>query len=190
MPSQLWEWEDERPTKFGLRLSIADLARDRAQYVYEGKPPNQPGTARDPARIHQVAMLQAITFMETRWLKPALTGIHEDRIGLRTLTVVEAGIGDQTVDFYFDNKTHLPERILFRGPGPDWHEQYDLSDYRTVDGVQLPLVVAERNPGFGGPFTRRITYRLNVDYDSAIFDRPPSLERGPQGWQRAAGGTR
>ena len=190
MPSQLWEWMDERPTKFGLRLAIADMARDRAQMVYEGSPPNSPANARTSRRIHEVTMLQAVTFMETRWLKPTLTAQREARIGVRKVLVVETEIGDQFVDFYLNAQTHLPEKIVFRGPSPNWFDDYELSDYRDVSGLQLPHDVAQRNPGFGGPFKRRITYRLNVDYDPGVFDRPPSLERGPQGWQRLVGTPR
>lgn len=47
-PGRLWHWiEDERPSKFGLRLEVIDMQRGTAPVVHEGFPPRMSGKANE-----------------------------------------------------------------------------------------------------------------------------------------------
>ena len=57
-----------------------------------------------------------------------------------------------------------------------WQE---FCDYRDVGGIQMPS--KERmNPKYP---MYPIAFQFNVEYDPEIFERPPSVEAGPDAWR-------
>lgn len=200
LPARIWEWVDERPTVFGLRAWIIDLERDFFQMIYgeHGRPgpdgkqrksdgkPNPPATASigDRRRIRE---LQLVTLMETRWLRPKLKRARNDWWRFRRVTVVETEVEESSYDFYLDRKSHLPVRLVVTIPTDAGiaTREYHLGQYREVSGLQLPhRVVDDWWPGKVAPQVLENEYQINVEYDEEIFQKPPSLERGPKGWMK------
>jgi hypothetical protein len=94
-PNKYWEWNDNRPSIFGLSVSMRDYENDKT-YVFGDNPeafsaPCQPDTEKNGPQVFldtclhsiikqkdgrawgQKQMLfvpQVITFMETKWIKP------------------------------------------------------------------------------------------------------------------------
>ena len=53
-------------------------------------------------------------------------------------------------------------------------------DYQPVGGIMMPSRMSSPD---AGAFDLEI--RLDVEYDSEIFERRPALEDGPDGWMPA-----
>ncbi|MER3453502.1 MAG: hypothetical protein C4344_07780 [Acidimicrobiia bacterium] len=95
------------------------------------------------------------------------------------MDIVQTVVDGERVDFYLDRESHLPLKISF--PAADERGTYyvTFSDYREVDGIQMPRRVSYMGGGW-----ILTNYQLNVAYDEAIFERPPSIEAGPEAWHR------
>jgi hypothetical protein len=181
-PGQLWHWMDERPSKFGLRLDVIDMQRGTAPIVYEGFPPKMEGKAkRDDGRF--ITRLQLITLLETPWTRPVLRRTWDTRWRRRAVSVVEAEVNGDVYEFTFARDSHLLVRLVAPPPGPNKPWECQLADYTPVQGIPMPAKVTEILSS-GIKATERNTYALNVDYDERIFVEPPTLARGPKGWQR------
>jgi hypothetical protein len=194
LPSKLWDWNDERPTVFGLWLQVTDLDRGWSQFVSENSgDPLAPGKPTD-AMVEQIRMIQVLTFMETRWVRPNLDGARTIRPVFRRLPVIDAHVQDQRYEFQLDPKTFLPKRIVVRTPAPPrnvpfdepytMEEVYTLGAYREVAGLQLPHEISGPIGRIGPRIVKwKYTYELNVEYDPQIFRTPPSLAGGRKAWR-------
>ena len=178
LPSKLWAWHDERPTVFGRWLQMTNLDRQTQQISMDSKtlPLGKP----TPAVIYWMRTLQLLLFLETRWQKPTIG--QELRVGLFRSPVVEAAIAGQTFDVQFDKGTGLPSKITDRRTS--WKQEWELRDYRPVQGVMLPHEFRGPAAALARTATWKMTFQLNVDYDPRIFEAPPSALAGPHAWKR------
>ena len=90
--------------------------------------------------------------------------------------MVRALVAGRQADFFLDRKTHLPVKIVFPaegGAGP----YVRLRDYVEVGGVSMPSKV-----GHEGDARTPYAYVLNPAYDARVFERPPTVEAGPEAW--------
>lgn len=201
LPDKLWQWVDSRPGAFGLNISVLDFARpigwelsDRWRSALRittkpDAPPNPGSPAYIPNADSQFRFIkqrfleeQLIYLMETKFLKPTLVGARRLKLGSRELDVIEGSLERERVEFYLDPKSHLPLRIAFitrLESGRDYVDVIRLSDYEDVDGIQMPQRVS-----WGTDEDNRTSYRINVDYDPAIFERPPRIDMGLEAWKR------
>jgi hypothetical protein len=202
LPNKAWRWIDDRPGKFGLAVVLYDGDREEyweASTIFEGvfhsRMPMQP----DEILNFYSSLLP--TLMETRDIRPvpvqakkAWINRAEVRGGKVRTKKSEVDVLLTVVDgfhalFYLDLATHLPLSVTVYPA--EWdadgkkHEAtlkdlaVNLSDYRDVDGIQMPHKV-----GYAGTAPHMdVTYQINVDYDPRLFERLPSLEDGPEAWK-------
>lgn len=188
LPSKMWDYSDQRPSKFGVELMIVDLDQGYHQLISQDSPGPLPRGKPNVGDIRQIRETQILTFMETRWLQPEVLRAEDKLWNIRRVTVVETEFGEQRLDFYLDRRTRLPLRVLIKTPTAYGIHETDcrLGEYASVAGLQLPHDVACKVQGRRAPLQQSIRYQLNVKYDEEIFDRPPSLDRGAKGWQPRA----
>lgn len=184
LPFRMWSWDDERPTKkFVLASRTVNLETGFAQMTYhdpnEVETPNPVGkpSVGDEQRIRQ---LQLFTFLETAWIRPKVLRSWKAHDWFIPIIVVETEVEGEIYEWHFDSRSFLPRRVIAKVPTTYGinEEEFRLEDYRLVDGLQLPHRITH------GPFREQIEYKLNVDYDEAIFHRAPSPAAGSNAWMR------
>jgi hypothetical protein len=170
---------------FGLRLRIIDQTRNFAQEIVAGPAgllrPGKPNVG----DIQRFREFQVLTFGETRWIRPVPLRAHKAIWKLRRVTVIDAQMPGQLYEFYLDVNTMLPYRVVVRTPTQyGIHEDdYRLGNYHVVGGIQLPHQICPTIGALNPKLKENVQYQINPKFDEAIFDSPPSLERGPKGWR-------
>jgi len=196
LPDKWWSWGNE----LGLIIWTYDFGRQVGQEVWEESPalrtysPTIPLTdkaivpfdKKDDIRFRFVnrrfTQNQLIFLMETKWLQPTIVKSWTDRIDFKKVDVIESSYANQRFEFYIDRKTHLPVQVIIRTrieqTGRDVLDRFILGDYVEVAGIKFPQKVTrgEKN---------KTSYQVNVDYDKSIFERPPTIDMGPDAWKRA-----
>jgi len=107
---------------------------------------------------------------------PELRLEYPEKIGDREAYVLFGIRQDQPpVKFYFDEQSGLLMRLVRYADSPLGLDptQIDYSDYRVVDGVQVPFRVTLSQPG-GSSTILVEEVRQNVPIDAAKFAKPPS----------------
>jgi hypothetical protein len=196
LPSGLWVWGDQRPSKFGLSVWVVNLETSFKQYIHhvEGQPdePNPAGrpTPKDKSDIRQ---LQLFPFMETAWLQPKIRRAWKESHWPRTEIVVETEVDGDIYEWHLDSRSYLPRRLIKKvwitsrwvWMEDHWHvNEYGFEDYRSVDGLLLPHRLKRSIVDTLAPYGERFEYKLNVDYDESIFNKAPSIAAGPEAWMR------
>ena len=184
LPDQSWHWFDEHSV-FPMSVQVHD---PKGIWYSDGgtgrvvwQPPFEPRIDGGGIRLRQIEV-QAIHLVETRWFQPELLGLETERIGRRLHDVLTVGSGATRFRYYVDRETALVRRVdawseaLDRGAFDTW----DLGDYVLVDGVMM----ASRTEKREFDLLYEWEFSFNVDYDTELFDRPPTVEDGPDGWKR------
>ncbi|HKC65996.1 MAG TPA: hypothetical protein VKB86_20295 [Pyrinomonadaceae bacterium] len=177
-PDRMWSWDDGLPPPFHLTVGVLDLSRNLRCTLYEGAKTPVCGPAKQGASPAGEGLSQAqyLYLMETRWVKPVPLNVTKDSIGLKKVDVLHTRFENKRIDYFLDQKTHLPSRVaVFYGAGDRPTLTVDLSEYASINGIQMP----------GKQKRGRINFQINPSYDESIFTRPPSIEAGPKAWQRA-----
>lgn len=79
------------------------------------------------------------------------------------------------VHYFIDSETYLPARIVLKLDAPETggevEQTSDLSDYRAVDGIEIPFAIKVSSPvqGFSIAVTK---VEHNVKIDGALFVKP------------------
>jgi len=125
---------------------------------------------------------QLIYLMETKWLSPTLLRARTEHVKLRKFDVIETTSGGERIEFYLDQRTHLPMRLVIRRwidkAKSDYVETWVLDDYVAINGIMLP-----RRAAIGSLDKSETNYQINVEYDKGIFERPPTIDMGPEAWK-------
>ena len=66
-------------------------------------------------------------------------------------------------------------------PHENAHRYFEAKDYVDVGGLMMPSKVS-----YGGGFSP-YSYVVNPEYDARLFERPPTVEAGPDAWRPRAG---
>lgn len=175
-PDKTWSWDDGLPPPFGLTVGWVDLGRNRRCTLHKGAaaPACGPAARAGSPGDEGLVRAQYLYLLETKWVKPAPSGVSEARVGLRRVDVLHTRFRDERIDYFLDRKTRLPLRVsVFYKDGERATLTLDFSEYASVGGVMLP----------GRQKNGRINFQLNPAYDEAVFTRPPSIEAGPQAWR-------
>lgn len=198
VPDKLWEWIDSRPGAFGLNIFVSDFGRGVAWELSDKwssarplrtKPDlNLGSSSYDPNadskyRSNKERFLedQFIYLMETKFLKPTLVRSRGAKIGARKVDMIEGFLERERIEVYLDSNSHLPVRIVFitkLESGRDYVEVVGLGDYVEVRGIQMPQRVSR-----GSDENNKTAYQINVDYNPAIFEHPPTIDMGPAAWK-------
>ena len=175
-PTRYWEFDDFRPGKMGH----GGVGVDTNQHRVLNEPNRGPAQGLYEDLVYRLRNEQIVYLMETAWVQPEPVAVRRDRLGRLTVDVVETRVADDRVEFSLDRTTHLPIRILIvEKRVPRLPEVDRLSDYRPIDGIQMPSHVH-----FGEGETKSITtYRFDVDYDESVFNRR-SVRFEKNGWMK------
>ena len=184
-PGKMWWWQDYRPDVFGLTVELYDFDRGIKYYTSSDVPPPAPHLIDlgETSLSRTYGLLGYL--METKWLKPTITGVSEKKVKRKKVDVVHTflvdTVADSTVeyfylDFWIDRTSRLPVRVSFsrthRGHSGSSMD-VSLSSYVDVNGVKVPSKE-------GGD---KVLVMLNVDYNDELFSKPPSLAAGPDAWK-------
>ena len=178
-PDRMWSWDDGLPPPFHLTVGVLDLTQNLRCTLYKGAQKPLCGPAKQGASPAGEGLNQAqyLYLMETRWVKPEPLNATKESIGLKKVDVLHTRFEDKRIDYFLDQKAHLPLRVaVFYGASDRPTLTIDLSEYMTINGIQMP---SKQKKG-------RINFQINPSYDESIFTRPPSIEAGPKAWQPSA----
>ena len=178
LPDKSWSWDDYRPGKLGLRVKMINPERNYNWLTY----PNDP---KSPRRLtHTIEpnlpFFHLREMIESPWLQIVPFKATSQRIKSKTFHVVYVRAGAWVAKYYLDTKTFLLARIEFvtlSDMEKTWGT-YQFFDYVEVDGIQVP---SKYRVGDSAKIPR--VYQFNVEYDPGIFERPPTVEAGPDAWR-------
>ena len=174
-PGKLWSWDDGLPPPFRLNVGVLDLDRNFSCRAHLDSKSPICGSAGKMGAREGIDEAQYLYLMETKWIKPTPISVSKERIGLKTVDVLETQWEDKRILYFLNRKTHLPQRVaVFRGNSKKPRLSLDFSEYAIVSGVQMP----------GKQKRGRINFILNPHYDESVFSRTPSISAGPKAWQR------
>jgi hypothetical protein len=137
------------------------------------------------------AMKEALfTFLlHSKWINAQPLRIRKERTGLKRLDVVETDVDGWRVDYYLNSTTHLPLKVVYgyskieRAEGV-MNRIVRLEDYKEVGGIMMPHRLIFSFTDGPEKSDQRATYEINVDYDEAIFEHPPTPGMKPNAWRR------
>ena len=177
-PNKSWAWDDGLPPPFSLSVRVLNLEQDLSCTAFRNNPnpvcgqPKQRGPS--PANEY-ISQVQYLYLMETRWVRPIPYSVTTDKIEGKTVEVLHTRFADKRIDYYLNQKTHLPRRVsVFCGNSSRATLSVDLYDYVNVDGIQMP---SKQHKG-------KINFEVNPPYDETIFTHPPVIAAGPHAWRR------
>jgi len=185
-PGKIWLWQDYRPDVFGLTVELYDFDKGIKYFTNSDIPPPQPNVMApyETSLSHTYGLLGYL--METKWLKPKVTGFKETTLRGRKVDVVHTFLNDSVeglapedfyIDFWLDRETHLPLRVSYtrmqlgQKSSPT---NIIFSKYVDVNGIKIP----SENDASG-----KVVVQLSVDYNEKLFSKPPSIASGPDAWK-------
>jgi hypothetical protein len=179
-PNKYWFWDDNRPSLFGLVVSMSDYDSNMSYVVSDGEPNRPPEPIKDKRRDKALRNAQLSLLLETKWLKPTIVNASTGRVGLRSVDTVQTMVEGERVDFAFDRTTHLPVRVSYYDVvnGKTYVNVQNFSDYTDVGGIKVPMTQQYTD---GSKY--KASFKVNVEYNEDIFVKPPSLEAGPEVWR-------
>ena len=96
-------------------------------------------------------------------------------IDSKSMDVIIAPNNIGSTKFYFDATDHLLVRIEELGLTSAYYKHtIDFSDYRAVDGIQLPYTIhrSSEEPGLENGTVRVLKVKQNVPLNASIFSKP------------------
>lgn len=188
-PWKSWGYMDQRPEVFGVRIWVRDVDRGlwySAPADFAG--PHLIETTAEWKREFRID--QARFLMETSWFKPVPVRASSGKLRGKPVDILEVRAETDTFTYYLDRKTRLPLMLAHRyksdrSPGVESGDDYYFYRYIPVDGIMMPRTEGYVLRVLGrGEYRSDRRFQFNVDYDPEIFNRPPRIEDGPQGWKR------
>jgi hypothetical protein len=179
-PDKSWEWDDQKGTVFGMAIHLHNFETNtHLTYVDAGKGARVSPMI-NPSRRNLV-QLQLHLLAETRWVRPVPQKARLSKLDNMDVDVVEVRVNElpdesRKVEFCLDRKSHLPVQIVYFSTrnGRELSGGIRLSRYVEIDGIKIPEQIGRR----------RTTSKLNVAYDSRVFERPPNISAGIDAWKR------
>ncbi len=182
LPDQAWLRASSSQSGVVLEASIQSIERKLCTVKIS---PAQAAPVTSPCSLSMwdLHLIQdpVIYLLETRWTQPKLLGTRAEGTGNNRVDVIEAEINEFPVDFYLDRKTRLPFKLVIsrsRGATPlsvRGAETVTLSDYTSVDGIQMPRTIVRESAARPSIVTRHVEdaqYSFNVPYDKSLFVIP------------------
>lgn len=182
-PDKVWGWSFEQKP-FGKSVLMFNLDRNVA---YEGLDKMPKTSILKSASYLNIGKFQLFTaqlfyLLETELIKPqAISSVPAEFNGkeidvVRVIVPANKYLNEERVfDFSFDKTTHLPLKIteIDRKTGKSIAEGVTYSDYVTINGIQMPSKINSISAKF----------QINVDYDEALFETPPTVAAGRDAWK-------
>lgn len=183
IPNKEWIWDDNRPSVFGLRMTMYNWEAKNKYFTLPGDREYK-GLMPIEASENSLFKMPWIVniLLETKWHRPMPEKVSEGKIGSQKVDVVQTRLDGERIDFALDKKTHLPVKFTRytidakTGKEQPKYEGY-LTNYVDVEGIKIPS-------GRGNESNTKTSYRFNVEYDEDIFKSPPPFEVGPEAWKK------
>src|SRR5205814_3458352 len=124
---------------------------------------------------------QLFYLMETRWQRPQPISAESGKLNGKPVDIVHTAVNERKVDFVLDRQTHLLMEVVDYSPtGKRYSDTAtDFSNYAEVSGIQMP-----QKELYFKKIHLEVSYQINVDYDERLFERPPTIEAGPEAWRK------
>ena len=195
-PDKEWEWDDNRPSVFGLRMTMYNWKTGMKYIVQSDGDPKEWGLEQiEPEKLKSLRNENgvvkwaglALYILETKWWQPTPISLETGKINNQKVDIVQTILFGKRVDFFFDQNTHLPARIRFFNHLSTRRiidaNTIEISEYIDVSGIKMPTKIIEND---GSIYS--LNYKFNVDYNEEIFERPPlpvenAVDAWKKGWQ-------
>jgi hypothetical protein len=190
-PNKTWSLEDYRPSVLGLTMRMYNWETSLS-YVFD---PREKTIGLNPVkeiekieyerRTDENGKLKwggmVIDIPESRWWKPTPVAHTVKQINREKVDIIQTTLSGERIDFFLNQKTHLPMRIDFYRfskirKETDIDSIY-LSDYVEVCGFQMPTKLDDGN-------VYSLKYQFNVDFDESIFAKPPIFAGKDDLWKK------
>ena len=183
-PDKNWVWAvDAKP--IGTNVISENYATGIAYRIKSDKVPDS--FKLNPARMtwHLASLLELL--LETKWVKPKILGYDTTKINGRDFDVVCTQITSDAIwdrDFIFDQTTHLLVRTITpsKDDGSGFRLITNYKDYIEVKGIKLAQKVVGKFENGHSWIDWNSTYQIDVEYKKDLFDGPPRIADGPNGW--------
>lgn len=196
-PQKFWEWNKDAKFHGFMLVQMSNL--DTGVFIgagYDGIVNNQKFKPAEGGTSYRESWLidACALLLETRWLKPTPVNITRETIAKERLDVVETTFPDLTVlkgwglRYYIDPESLEVKYVVYLNKlGKPY--AYDYFDGQiTSGGIMVPkgifssLAAKEISQPKKSAFAPT-KFEFNVDYDTKLFERPPSVEAGPEAWK-------
>jgi hypothetical protein len=186
-PDKIWIWDDNRPSVFGLDISMYNYQEGMKYYLNSNSESNNlnlvPFEKNEKKNIGKKMPGSIYDLLETYWLKPLPQKLTRGKVNSKTVDIVQTEMGGERFDFAFDNKTHLLLRVTYYYFEPiskkNLINELNLSDYKNFDGIMMPTKRKHSNENG----VETLSYQFNVEYNEDIFNKPPPFEAGAEAWK-------
>ncbi|MGD9629824.1 MAG: hypothetical protein AB7V18_11315 [Pyrinomonadaceae bacterium] len=180
-PNKWWTWADDRPSVFGLRMTMYNFDINRQYVVQFNGVPAEWGLETIEAGNRRFAGMTFSCYLlpENKYWKPTVEGLSIGRVGSNKVDVIQTRLNGNRVDFSLDKKSHLPVKISFFQVNPKDnadHRSYEtyLSEYVDNQGIRVPTKVDNQ----------KYRYQFNVEFNEEIFTKPPlPVESAADAWK-------
>lgn len=194
-PDKFWYWRKDRQP-IGTSVLTYDFSKNIAYDIKDDKHPfSYPLTNQTKESI---LAGKVMSLLETKSVKPKLLGYESTKINNQEYDVICTEITypdnqkDQkqetlSVDYIFDQGTHLLFRSVWNFDksigGGYWAIEY--SNYTEVKGIKFASKIRSKHH-YERDWTDFIEYttEVDVDYRQDLFDKPPLIKDGPDGWKK------
>ncbi|CAN5336505.1 hypothetical protein BH10ACI3_BH10ACI3_19450 [soil metagenome] len=180
-PSSRWRfthWLDMR-----LFLEIYDERTTTRVWVGKG------GVERvDKKDFNEESVFDQIPFLlETNWYKPTPIRVKREKMGKKSVDVIEVLMAKTHLQFVYDPEEMLVTEVRFLFDDGTPYQKYRLSNYVDVNGIKMPTAfnIGTTSSNFEGLRSKNmpISFAFNVDYNPKIFE-PPFIATTTDAWKR------
>lgn len=178
-PKKWWIWDDQRPSHFGLHMSMRNMDSKQGYDLTAG---GRKFSALAPIGAsvgdNDMAAITLELLLETKWVQPVPKRLFVTQYRGQKTIGIEVTAAAIRAEFILDQRSCLPlQLVTYNSSGA---VKTSFGSYIEVHGIQMPSAVTYETEDGNITYTRR--YEFNVDYDADIFRAPPPFERGAAAW--------
>jgi len=182
-PDKSWSWIDQRPSIFGLRMTMYNFKTRKTYAVQAGDIQKGKWLEAIKPNLRSNNFIGLIGyFLETKWSQPKVERVFSAKVGKRNVDVIQTGGPNNRMDFMLDKETHfLLRTVAYSAEGIPNATKY--SDYTRINGIMMPKKVTFEQEDGDVSYYR--TYQINVEYNESIFEKPPlPVENAMDAWKK------
>lgn len=180
LPNKTWEWRDNRPSVFGLEMTMYNRETGKKYYAQQGQKHVEVKALDEKGKGSGLVYY----LMETKWDKPIPEKVTNGKFDGYDVNIVQTTFLGQRIDFLLDIQTHLPVKVIaYKGGEISFDPKF--LDYVDVQGIKMPSkFILGGNDKFPDKTHYKATYQFNVEYNEDIFVTPPlPAESAADAWK-------
>ena len=194
LPDKIWYWS-QNGGPIATDVKMYNFSRNIGYRISKGDPDNFSYPLTNDSRDRRLSGL-LYTLLETKWLKPKLIGSDIIKIDSKEYDVVCTEVtfpdnqkSDKQIterhDYVFDRTSHLVFRNIRYFDKPTGVSDYTIeySNYIDVKGIKFARLIRDKF-SLDKHWSSKTEYitDIDVDYKKDLFDKPPLIKDGPNGW--------